>query len=226
VPISLLALVVVAVPLGLAGVPLDGPFAALLSVTVQAVVYIGLVRLLVVDTGALDWRAMGVGRLDRTAVVELAGGALWALPVVLLTGVVASVLLYVIPVQPVSPLPPTGTALGLALSLLAGVVVAPFGEEILFRAFSTTAWVRALGSSRGVVLAAGVFAFAHVVTVAGSSAGDAIQLMVVAFVGRIPIALALGWLFVRRGTIWASYGLHAAFNGILLVLAEVASRSL
>lgn len=226
VPISLLALVVVAVPLSLAGMPLDGPLAALLSVTVQAVVYIGLVRLLVVDTGALDWRAMGVGRVDRTAVVELVGGVLWALPVVLLTGLVASVLLYVIPVQPVSPLPPTGTAPGFALSLLAGVIVAPFGEEILFRGFATTAWVRALGARRGVVLGAVVFAFAHVVTVSGSSAGDAMQLALVAFVGRIPIALALGWLFVRRGTIWASFGLHAAFNGILLILAEVASRSL
>lgn len=226
VPISLLALVVVAVPLSLVGVPLDGPFAALLSVTVQAIVYIGLVRLLVVDTGALDWRAMGVGRLDRTAVAELAGGVLWALPVVLLTGLVASALLYVIPVQPISPLPPTGTALGFALSLLAGVIVAPFGEEILFRGFATTAWVRALGARRGVVLGAVVFAFAHVVTVSGSSAGDAMQLALVAFVGRIPIALALGWLFVRRRTIWASFGLHAAFNGILLILAEVASRSL
>ena len=226
VPISLLALVVVAVPLSLSGVPLDGPLAALLSVTVQAVVYIGLVRLLVVDAGALDWHAMGVGRVDRTALVELVGGVLWALPVVLLTGLVASVLLYVIPVQPVSPLPPTGTAPGFALSLLAGVIVAPFGEEILFRGFATTAWVRALGARRGVVLGAVVFAFAHVVTVSGSSAGDAMQLALVAFVGRIPIALALGWLFVRRGTIWASFGLHAAFNGILLVLAEVASRSL
>jgi membrane protease YdiL (CAAX protease family) len=169
---------------------------------------------------------MAVRRLDRTALMELAGGALWALPVVLLTGIVASVLLYVIPVEPVSPLPPTGTAPGFALSLLAGVVVAPFGEEILFRAFATTAWVRALGIRRGVILGAVVFAFAHVVTVSSSSAGDAVQLMVVAFFGRIPISLALGWLFVRRGTIWASFGLHAAFNGLLLVLAEVANRSL
>ena len=38
---------------------------------------------------------------------------------------------------------------------------------------------------------------------------------------RIPIALALGWVFLRRGTVWASFGLHAAFNGILLVVAEV-----
>ena len=35
---------------------------------------------------------------------------------------------------------------------------------------------------------------------------------VVGFATRIPVALALGWLFLRRGSIWASFGLHAAFN--------------
>jgi membrane protease YdiL (CAAX protease family) len=47
----------------------------------------------------------------------------------------------------------------------------------------------------------------------------------VAFLARVPVALALGWLFDMRRSIWASIGLHAAFNGILLVLAEVAIRS-
>jgi membrane protease YdiL (CAAX protease family) len=41
----------------------------------------------------------------------------------------------------------------------------------------------------------------------------------------VPIALALGWIFVRRQTIWASFGLHAAFNAWLLVIAELAARS-
>lgn len=225
VPISLLAVLAVSVPLAFVGVPLDGPFGALVSVTVQAAVYIGLVRLLVVDAGALDWAAMGVSRPDRRAVAEGLGGAAWALPIVFVTGIVVSILLRAVPVEPVSPLPPTGTNIGFALSLLAGVVVAPFGEEILFRAFATTAWVRGLGVTRGVVLGALVFAFAHVLTISGSSAGDAFSQAFVAFAGRVPIALALGWLFVRRKTVWASFGLHAAFNGILLVIAEIASRS-
>ena len=44
----------------------------------------------------------------------------------------------------------------------------------------------------------------------------------VGFLGRLPIALMLGWVFVRRRTIWAPYALHAVFNGVLIVLAEVA----
>jgi membrane protease YdiL (CAAX protease family) len=224
VPVSVLALLVVSVPLSIVGVPLDGPFGALLSVSIQAVVYIGLVRLLVVDTGALDWAAMGIRRLDRGALGEVVGGALWALPVVFATGILATILSALIPVQPVSPLPPTGTAIGIALSLAAGVLVAPFGEEILFRGFATTAWVRGRGVVGGVLLGAVVFAFAHIITVSGGSAGEALQGAFVAFTARLPVAIALGVLFVRRRSIWASFGLHATFNAILLVVAEVARQ--
>lgn len=226
IPVSILVLVVIALPLGALGVPLDGPPGSLLSVVVQALVYVALIRLLVVDTGALKWRAMGVRRLDLRALGEIGGGALWALPVIVVTIPVSAILLAIFPVTPESPLPPTGEPIGFALSLIAGVIVAPFGEEVLFRAFATTAWVRGIGVRGGLVRAALVFAIAHILTISGSSAGDAIGLAVVGFATRIPIALALGLLFVRRGTIWSSFGLHAAFNGILLVVAEVASRTI
>ena len=223
-PVSVLAVIAVGLPLGLAGVPLDGPFAALLSVALQAVVYITLIRLLVVDTGALGWREMGLRAPDLSAIGEMIGGALWAAPVIVATIPVSLILLAIFPVTPESPLPPTGEAVGIALSLVAGALVAPFGEEVLFRAFATTAWVRGVGVRQGVLRAALVFAVAHVLTTSGTSAGDAFGLAVVGFGTRVPIALALGWLFVRRGTIWAPFGLHAAFNAVLLVIAEVADR--
>jgi membrane protease YdiL (CAAX protease family) len=224
IPVSVLALIAVGLPLGLAGVPLDGPFAALLSVALQAVVYIALIRLLVVDTGALGWREMGLRAPDLSAIGEMIGGALWAAPVIVATIPVSLILLAIFPVTPESPLPPTGEAVGIALSLVAAALVAPFGEEVLFRAFATTAWVRGVGVRQGVLRAALVFAVAHVLTTSGTSAGDAFGLAVVGFGTRVPIALALGWLFVRRGTIWAPFGLHAAFNAVLLVIAEVANR--
>jgi len=226
IPVSILVLVILALPLDALGVALDGPFGTLLSVAVQATVNVGLVRLLVVDTGALDWRIMGVRRLDLAALGEMAGGALWAVPVIVLTIPISAILLAIFPVTPESPLPPTSSAGGFALSLIAGVLVAPFGEEVLFRAFATTAWVRGIGVRGGLVRAAVVFAVAHILTISGASAGDAIGLAVVGFVTRLPIALALGWLFVRRGTIWSSFGLHAAFNLVLLVVAEVYSRAI
>lgn len=226
IPVSILAVIAVGVPLSLAGVALEGPFAAVLSVGLQAGVYVALIRLLIVDTGALDWRAMGIRPIDRFAVGEMIGGAFWALPVIVATVPVSLILLSVFPVQPESPLPPTGEAVGFGLSLVAGALIAPFGEEILFRAFATTAWVRGVGVRQGVLRAALVFAFAHVLTTSGTSAGNAFGLAVVGFGTRVPIALALGWLFVRRGTIWSSFGLHAAFNAMQLVIAEVAARQI
>jgi len=225
IPVSILAVIVLSIPLLALSVPVDGPVGALLSVSAQAVVYVGLVRLLVVDTGALDWRAMGVVVPDRRAIMQFGGGALWAVPVIFVTGILAQILLTVFPVTPASPLPPTGTEIGFALSFIAGAIVAPFGEEVLFRSFATTAWATGMGARRGLVVGALFFAFAHVVTVTGASAGDAIELALVAFLSRIPVAFALGWVFLRRGTIWAPFGLHAAFNGVLLILAEVAARA-
>jgi membrane protease YdiL (CAAX protease family) len=225
VPVAILALFLVSLPFALAGIALDGPFGALLSVTVQALVYVGLVRLLVVDGGALDWPSMGWSRFGPAAIVAASGGALWAVPVVLVTALLAAALVTAIPVEPISPLPPSGTTLGFGLSLVAGAIVAPLGEEILFRGFATTAWIQGRGIVPGLVLGALVFAFAHVITISGATAGEALGQAVVAFLGRLPVAFALGWIFVRRRTIWAPFGLHAAFNAILLIVAENAASS-
>jgi membrane protease YdiL (CAAX protease family) len=225
IPLSLLAAFALSIPLRALDVDLDGPLAALLSGLIQAALYIGLIRLLVVDTGALTWAEMGVRRLDVGALRDIAAGALWVVPVIFATGIVARILLAVFPVSPTSPLPPTGTEIGFALSLIAGALVAPFGEEIMFRAFATTAWVRGMNEANGRILGALFFAFAHVLTISGTSAGDAFQLAFVAFAGRLPVAFALGLIFIRRRSMWASFGLHATFNGVLLAIAELASRS-
>ncbi len=94
------------------GLEVDGPAGRLASVAVQALIYIGLIRLLVVDTGALSWRAMGIRRPDGAALRELAGGAIWAAPVILITIPVAALLSALFPVTPVSPLPPAGETTG------------------------------------------------------------------------------------------------------------------
>ncbi len=221
VPVSLLAAVIVGVPLDLGGLDIEGPLGRLTSVVVQAFVYLGLIRLLVVDAGALSWADMGIRRPDGQALMEIGIGALYAGPVIVATIVVAGILSALVPVTPVSPLPPTGEVSGLVLNLLAGAIVAPLGEELLFRGFATTAWARSMGQRRALVRGALFFAFVHVLTISGSSASEALGLAVVGFASRVPVALALGWLFLRRGSIWAPIGLHATFNGMLIVLAEL-----
>lgn len=225
VPISLLAGVIVGLPLSFLDLPLDGPLARLGSVLAQALVYVALIRLLVVDAGSLSWAEMGIRRPDGRALNELGAGAMWALPVILITIPVAAILSRVVPVTPVSPLPPSGEVSGFIINLLAGAVVAPIGEEILFRGFATTAWARTLGPRRALVRGALFFAFVHILTVSGGQAGEAAGLALVGFVTRIPVAFALGWLFLRRSSIWTPIGLHAAFNGVLITLGEIALRS-
>lgn len=225
IPVSLIAVILLGIPLSIVGVPVDGPVGRLGSVAVQAVIYVGLIRLLVVDVGALSWAAMQVRRFDRAALADLGAGALWAAPAIVATIPIAAVLSFLLPVTPVSPLPPTGSVGGLVINLVAGALIAPIGEEMLFRAFATTAWSTDLGAQRGLIRGALFFAVVHVLTVGGGTAGEAMALAVMGFASRIPVALALGWIFQRRRSVWASIGLHAAFNGILIVLGEAALRS-
>lgn len=225
IPLSVVAIVAVSIPMAIIGLAVDGPAGRLASVAVQALIYIGLIRLLVVDAGALSWRAMGIRRPDGAAFREFAQGALWAAPVILITIPIAGLLSALFPVTPVSPLPPTGEMTGFLINLLAGAVVAPIGEEILFRGFATTAWAADLGPRRALVRGALFFAIAHVLTISGGTFGEALALVVIGFASRVPVALALGWLFLRGGSIWAPIGLHAAFNAILLTLGEIALRN-
>jgi uncharacterized protein len=224
IPATYLAAVVVGGPLEALGVRLGRPLATLLLVALQEGVNIGLTRLLVVGQGAISWREMGFGRPVTAAILDLAWGASLALPVIFATIIVSNVLFAIFKAAPESPLPPTGTAIGLTLSLITGAVLAPIGEEVLFRGVATTAWVRSLGVWPGIVRAALLFGIAHVLTISGTSFGQAAALAIVGFVGRLPVSLVLGWAYVRRGSIWASMGLHATFNGVLIILAEVATR--
>lgn len=225
IPVTGLIVIGAGVLFDLVGVSVDGPLARLASVAISAGVYIALIRLLVVDAGALSWSGMGIHRSAGRAIAELATGALWAAPVIVATLPVAWLVTQLVPVTPTSPLPPTGETVGLAINLLAGAIVAPIGEELLFRGFATTAWARDIGQRRGLIRGALFFAAVHVLTISGDSAGSAMGLALVAFATRIPVALALGWLFVRRRTIWAPIGLHATFNAVLLIIAESALQS-
>lgn len=95
----------------------------------------------------------------------------------------------------------------------------------MFRGFAISAWQRTVGDGGAIVRASLVFALAHVISVSGDSLPQVGGLIAVGFGTRVPVALALGWLYVRTRSIWAPLGLHMAFNGILLILAELARAS-
>ena len=220
-----LAVVVVATPLRLLGVRLDGPGLSLLGVILQAIVVVGILRALVVGPGALSWAEMGLRGPMPAALRDLAWGMVLAAPIVLVTAVVVAALVTIVGSTPESPLPPAGSSVGLAINLLAGALIAPLYEELLFRGFATTAWARVVPPAAAIVRTSLLFAFAHLLTQSGASFSEALGIALVAGVARLPVAFALGWVFLRRRSLWAAVGLHAAYNGILIVLAEAALRT-
>lgn len=218
-------LILLSIPILLTGIPIDSPPATLVSVVMTELVWIALVGLTVVGTGALGWSEIAVGIIGSPAVRvlgDLALGAAAAFPVVLVTAIVAVVVVSLVGVEPQAPIAIPSDRLGLLVSLIAAAVAAPIGEEIFYRGFVTTAWARSYGPVGAVVRGGLFFAIVHVLTIGGSDFEHAAQAALVEFLTRIPVALALGWIFVTRRSLAASIGLHATFNGTLVLIAALA----
>jgi membrane protease YdiL (CAAX protease family) len=221
-----LTVVVVGTPLRLAGIHLAGPALTLFEVILELGVITGVLQLLVVGPGAMSWSEMGLRLSLPGAVRDLSWGAVFAPPVIFVTAIVIAVLVSVVGSTPTSPLPPSGTAIGLVVNLVAGALIGPVYEELLFRGFATTAWARVVGPTSAIIRTSILFALAHVITQSGDTFQAAFGAAVVAAGARLPVAFVLGWVYLRRRSLWASIGLHATFNGILIVLAEWGSRNL
>jgi membrane protease YdiL (CAAX protease family) len=215
----------VGLPLSAIGAHIPRPLGDLIGVLVQAAVFLGVLQVMVVAPGALSWSDMGVRRGTEPLLRSLLGGAVFAGPVILVTLVLAGLAVQVVGAIPESPLPPTGTPTGLLSNLLAAAIVAPLAEELLFRGFALSAWRRTNGARAAILRSSTVFVLAHVLFVGGDSFRDAAALAFVAGLVRVPVALTLGWLFTRTGSLWAPIGLHATYNAVLVIVAEIALRA-
>ncbi len=222
----ILPVAIVAIRLAeLAGVDPLSPLGSLIGQVVLVTGLAALVRLLVVGAGALAWSDMGIRRPAVPAVLaDLASGAVYAVPIILVTAIVSGLLVTLLGTQPDPALPATRESTGIALNFFAAVVVAPIGEELFFRGFALTAWERAFGARGALIRSALFFAFIHVLTVGGATFSEAGAKAIIGFTARVPVAFALGWVFLRRRSLYASIGLHATFNGLLLLIAELATR--
>ncbi|HEY8239225.1 MAG TPA: CPBP family glutamic-type intramembrane protease [Candidatus Limnocylindrales bacterium] len=217
---SQLAGFAVGLPLSLIGAAIPRPVGDLIGGIVQAAVFVGVLRVMVVAAGSMRWSEMGLVARSRDAVLGLVRGTIYVVPVIALTAIVAAIAGQLAGVVPESPLPPTGTTSGLLLHLLAGAVIAPVSEELLFRGFALTAWRRRFGARGAIIRSSIVFVLAHVLFVGGDGFREAAALAFVAATARLPVALVLGWLYVRTGSLWAPIGLHATYNAVLIILAE------
>ncbi len=218
------AAVPVALLLSIASVPVlralaiepNSPAGAFVALLATGLAYLGLLRIVVVGGGLLSWREMGLrpppGGLGR----ELLYGAVLAVPVLYLSMLLALLLGTVFAV-PEAPLPPAADPMGRLLNLLSGALLAPVVEEVFFRGFATTVWLRRYGPTAAILRGALFFAIAHVLTVGGETFAEGLERALFAFAVRLPIAVVLGWLYVRRGSLLAAIGCHATFNGLPLL---------
>ena len=216
--ITLVLFVVVLAPLSAIGLDPTSPIATTISLLLTALVYVGVIRLLVVGPGALTWADMGLRVPARAALSDLGVGALLALPVLVVTLLLSGLLSTFLQPAP-SPLPSSVDTLGLVANLLSAAIIAPVSEELFFRGFATTAWAKALGPRAAIVRGALFFAFAHVVAQLDPTFAEGAQRALFSFVALLPVGLTLGWLFLARRSLYAPIGLHATFNAIQVLLA-------
>jgi len=154
----------------------------------------------------------------------LAGDLFWgvalALPIMTAAGLFATLVMNGTGVSAPVVLPPAMGALDLAANVLTAGLIAPIGEELLYRGVIAQAWGRQSSARRAILFSAIVFAFAHTLTVGGTSVADAASVAAVAFLVRLPLGIALGWLWIRRRSLIATIALHASYN--LAIVAVVA----
>ncbi len=219
VPLSLLLALLGGYAFDLLGLGLDSGLGIVVGSLATAIPFVGLVRSLVIGTGSLTLADIGFGRRADGIVRDLAIGAAWALPVFLGTVLVGLVLVLFLPIPP-GPLPTVTAGPDRFAVFLVAVLIAPASEEIFFRGFSTTAWARTLPRRAAIVRSGLFFAFIHVLTVSGAATfQQGLGFAAFALVVRLPVSFALAAAFLRRGSIYESFGLHAAYNALSLLIA-------
>jgi membrane protease YdiL (CAAX protease family) len=207
------------------GAPLpDKPAGFLLAAVILLTGYIVVVWLLAVRTGALGWREIvRTQPLDASRVaLDIALGAGTMFGVALVAGVLGGLLARLLGTEAPDVVPPPGSSLDILFVALGAALLVPIGEELFFRGFTLTAWMRDLGSRSALLRATAFFALVHIVTLSSDTFANGIKQAILVLVVIGPVGLVLGVLYLRRGLV-ASMAGHAAFNllGVLiLVLAQ------
>jgi membrane protease YdiL (CAAX protease family) len=233
IPWALLAQLMVAALLTAAGAAdaLSSPLGTLALAAASNAATVLIVGLVVVGSGAVGWRdllfatpAASPNTLpapDRRGGVagDLLWGAALALPILSVAGLFAALVMNGTGVGAPAVLPPTINTADLAANAITAGLIAPIGEELLYRGVIAQAWARQSSARRAILFSAIIFAFAHTLTVGGTSVANAASVAAVAFLVRLPLGLALGLLWMRRRSIVATIALHAVYNLAIVALS-------
>ena len=207
------------------GVPLaDSPAGFLAATVVLLAGYAIVIWLFVVRTGALSWREIIRAQpLDASrAALDIAIGGATMFGVALVVSIVGGLVAQLLGTPAPTVVPSPATSIDILMIALGAGVLVPIGEELFFRGFTLTAWLRDLGPRSALIRATIFFALVHIVTLSADTFANGVKqaILVVVLIG--PVGFALGWLYLRRGLIAAIAG-HAAFNlfaVVILVLSQ------
>jgi membrane protease YdiL (CAAX protease family) len=190
--------------------------------------YVVTVWVFVVRSGALTWADMGwptvgVARLRR-ALQGVGAGALVMIPATFAALMLAGLVATVLGVEAPQVVPTASTSAEALAIALAAAIVAPVGEELFFRGFALTAWVRDLPERSALIRSAVFFAVVHIANINAASFREGASQALLQVAVILPVGLVLGWLFLRRGIMAAIAG-HVTYNGILLLLTLAARNA-
>lgn len=197
--------------------------------TALALSYLVIVSLFVVRTGALSWRELGlpVGAPFGRVLGDLGFGALTMLALWIPVTAFAALLAVLLDTRTANVIPVPSTLADLLLLILGAAILIPIGEEVFFRGFALTAWLRDRGARSALIRSTLFFALVHSLNIdvelGPGAAWDGARQALLAVVVIVPIGVALGWLFLRRGLVAAIAG-HATFNFIGVVLLALAQN--
>lgn len=225
--IQILAAFVIGTPiLFLVGDDASGPGLFLITSVTLFIAYFGVVWLFGVRGGVFTWGEMGVpSPASISRVVAGIGVGVGTMVVVWpLVTVFTVVLSLLLDSSPPDVVPPVVSQTDLLLTVIGAGLLVPIGEEILFRGYALTAWLRDLGPRSALIRSTLFFALAHVLGVTASTFDEGGRQALLTVVVITPVGVTLGLLFLRRGLL-ASIAGHAAFN-LFSVLAYYFAQSI
>lgn len=197
------------------GLDLQAPIGLALVLSVQVGGYLAAVWLFAVRTGALRWGDLDLGRplTIRRGVTDVLVGIGVMIPATLIILIVTVLVFNLLGVRPPQVVPTPREPLELALVALAVVLLVPIGEEVFFRGFALTAWLRDLGERAAVTRSAMFFALFHIINIQATTFDEGARQALGVVLIILPVGVVLGLLFTRRGLL-AAIGAHAIYNGI------------
>lgn len=201
----------------------DDPLGFLAIGVLQTLGYVGVVWLMAVRTGALTWRQMGWPAWPGTggALAGVGMAAAIMVPTTFALLILGSVIGALLGVEAPDVLPSARDSIGALAVAVAAAVIIPIGEEVFFRGFALTAWLRDLGPRAALVRSALFFALVHIANITSTTFREGASQAILTTAVILPVGFVLGWLFLRRGLAAAIAG-HITYNGLLLALALLA----